>query len=523
MDIRSIMTCPSRLAVATESGELACDRSGEQWTRGDIIVRTALSNGRLDVRVAAPQTPIKRLHLFWPCPMQGALRFLGDHWERSYGDLEWRGMVPDRVMPWYFLVTDGHRTQACGVRTGASAMCWWQTDSCGVHLWMDVRSGGTPVRLGNRELDVASVVWRVGEPDEAPFQVGRAFCSMMCDRALKTDRPVYGGNDWYYAYGHNSEQTVLRDAEILASLCPSGDNRPFMVIDAGWNLCGNFGPWVSGNKSFPDMSALAAKMKRLGVRPGIWIAPLRSRESLPPPCYFPNKRMDDFEPPCHVLDPSVPQVLETIAAEVRRIRQWGFELIKYDWSTWDLFGRYGNAMGSLITPDGWAFRGDVSRTSAEIITDLYRTLRRAADKVVLIGCNTIGHLIAGYAHLQRVGDDTSGREWEPNRKNGVNAIAFRMIQHDAFFAADADCVAVTESVPWAKNAQWLDLVARSGTPLFASIDPTALDGERKRALRDAFAAAATRAEPAEPLDWLDTTCPERWRMNGVERRYDWYD
>src|SRR5580704_9167070 len=27
---------------------------------------------------------------------------IGDHWERAYGDLEWRGTIPNRIMPWYF-------------------------------------------------------------------------------------------------------------------------------------------------------------------------------------------------------------------------------------------------------------------------------------------------------------------------------------------------------------------------------------------------------------------------------------
>ena len=95
-----------------------------------------------------------------------------------------------------------------------------------------------------------------------------------------------------------------------------------------------------------------------------------------------------------------------------------------------------------MTSDGWAF-ADRSRTTAEIIMDHYRSIRAGAGDAVLIGCNTIGHLSAGIFEVSRTGDDTSGKEWDRVRKMGVNTLAFRMPQHGAFFAADADCVGQT--------------------------------------------------------------------------------
>ena len=76
--------------------------------------------------------------------------------------------------------------------------------------------------------------------------------------------------------------------------------------------------------------------------------------------------------------------------------------------------------------------------------DLYRTIRTQLPGTPwCIGCNTIGHLAAGLVEAQRIGDDTSGREWSRTRKMGVNTLAFRMPQHNTFFAADPDCVPVT--------------------------------------------------------------------------------
>src|SRR5205823_11246671 len=106
--------------------------------------------------------------------------------------------------------------------------------------------------------------------------------------------------------------------------------------------------------------------------------------------------------------------------------------------------------------------------TAEIILDMYQAIREAAGPMYLIGCNTVSHLSAGLFELYRIGDDTSGEEWDRTRKMGVNTMGFRLVQHNTFYAADGDCVGLTPKVPWAKNEQWLRLLAESGAPLFIS-------------------------------------------------------
>lgn len=142
---------------------------------------------------------------------------------------------------------------------------------------------------------------------------------------------------------------------------------------------------------------------------------------------------------------------------------------------------------------------------------------------MIIGCNTIGHLAAGTFELQRIGDDTSGKDWARTRKMGVNCLAFRAPQHGAFFAVDADCSAQTkfDSVLWEKNGQWLDLLARSGTPLFVSFPRDSIRPEQEEALRVALAAAARRQPVGEPLDWLETRTPARWRLANEEHVFSW--
>ena len=222
-----------------------------------------------------------------------------------------------------------------------------------------------------------------------------------------------------------------------------------------------------------------------------------------------------------VLDPTVAGVREKVAADIARLREWGCAMIKHDYSTYDIFGRWGNQMGAALTRDGWTFAEGPKRTTAEIIGDLYRTIRAAAADATIIGCNTVSHLSAGAFEICRVGDDTSGTEWARTRKMGVNTLAFRGAQSGAFYTADADCVGVTTAIPWPLNGKWLDLVSRSGTMLFVSLEPAALGVEQKRDVKAAIERAAKVQPLGEPLDWQRTAWPRKWRLMGESRSYDW--
>ncbi len=105
---------------------------------------------------------------------------------------------------------------------------------------------------------------------------------------------------------------------------------------------------------------------------------------------------------------------------------------------------------------------------------------------------------------------------------GVNTLAFRSPQQGAFFDVDADCVGLTKAIPWSLNQRWLELLSRSGTPLFVSAAPDSIGKEQRDALRRAFSYAAVRQPVCEPLDWIQTNQPERWRLGGNVSYFDWY-
>lgn len=518
-----VVASPSTVHAFCENETAELKRDGQRWLANGISLRAETSEDRgLAVYVSSQQKRLLRLRLHWRGSLPPGRRFLGDAWERSYGDLGWRLLEPERIFPWYFLSGDGSSFTACGVRTNPGAFCFWQMDSSGITLWLDVRNGGSGVELGKRTLLAATIV-ADDYSTQTAFQATRKFCRRMADHGIVMPGPLYGGNNWYYAYGNSSADDIRADTERIASYAPSGANRPFMIIDDGWSPYRTTGPWTRGNARFPDMARLAADMLRMNVKPGLWLRPLTTRDPVPDNFLLKSKfaaaRLAKTQ--MRTLDPTVEGAAEQIRNDIRRLCGWGFQILKHDFSTYDLLGRWGFQMGAEVTDNDWHFT-DRTRTNAEIIRALYTALRESARATSLLGCNTVGHLAAGLFEVQRTGDDTSGRDWSRTRKMGVNTLAFRAAQHGVFFDIDADCVGLTKAIPWALNRQWLDLVARSGTPLFVSAAPDAVGPEQLRALREAFRFASVRQPVCEPLDWFQTNEPERWRFGQAAADFDWF-
>ncbi len=489
--------------------------SAERWEARRIRVATRVQSKSLGISIEAPGTQPTHVCVRWNTPSTGSQLILGDAWERSYGDLNWTSLVPERILPWYFLTRLGNGTHGYGVKTGAKALCFWQLDADGITLWLDVSNGGAGVELGERELTAATIVSREGLPGESAMEAATAFCKVMCE-APRHAGPIYGSNDWYYAYGHNSAEQIVRDAELIAAVAPGKGARPFTVIDDGWK----------DKRAFPDMGVLADAIRKRNVRPGLWIRPLQadegaSRHLLLPAGRF-GKQCDGDTAPAY--DPTLPEALQAVLAKVKEAKDWRYELLKHDFSTYELFGQWGSAMGGHPTKPGWSFH-DQSKTNAEIAVDLYQAIRQTAgEEMVIVGCNTIGHLGAGIFDAQRTGDDVSGKMWERTRRMGVNTLAFRLPQHRTFFRVDADCVPITAATPWNLNAQWLDLVANSGTVLLVSAEPAAVGPEQREAIRKAFQVSASIEDGAVPVDWLENTTPREWRFrgSGEKKTYDWY-
>ena len=493
---------------------IALEKSGTRFGQKDVEIEFLERDSNLEVHVSSPATALTHVHARWRARVDEGLLCFGDDWERSYGTLCWRAMEPERSMPWYCATWDGHSLHGYGVKTGAGALCFWQIDPEGVSLWMNLCNGGDGVELGQRRLHGCTVVSRRGQAGEELLDALRGLCRQMCPAPRPAPSVMWGVNDWYYAYGHNSEKMLLEMTDIAMGVAPSRGPKPFTVVDDGWK---------DGSTTFPSMAGFASKVKQKGARPGIWIRPLLAKDNTDPTLLLSPRRFGDRAERARdtAFDPTIPEATEKVLHKVRQVAQWGFELIKHDYSTYDLLGRWGSEMAASPTHPGWKLH-DRTRTNAEIIRTLYEEIRRAAgESTQVLGCNTVGHLAAGLFDLQRTGDDTSGKAWERTRRMGVNTLAHRLCQHGTFFQLDADCVPFTRDVSWSMTRQWLDVVARSKTVLFISPDPAVVGTDQRSALKEAVALLVSNAGPAEPASLFHGTTPEVWRSGSQEKRYSW--
>ncbi|MBR2417331.1 MAG: hypothetical protein IKB12_01740 [Clostridia bacterium] len=263
------------------------------------------------------------------------------------------------------------------------------------------------------------------------------------------------------------------------------------------------------------MEKLAFEIKELGVRPGIWVRLLHNRDrAIRKDMRIKRGKKRQY------LDPTHPEVQKYIRADIERIRGWGYELLKHDFTTADLFGDFGMNLNETITNvDSWHFY-DKTKTNAEIVLELYRLIKDAAGGMLIIGCNTVSHLSAGLVHIYRTGDDTSGYDWERTKKMGVNTLAFRLAQNEAFYMCDADCVGIIkEKIPWEKNRQWLHLLSYSNTPLFVSCSDK-ITGTQRKDLAEAYR-VFNEPHTIKPVDLYGTKTPSEWLIDGKTVKYNW--
>ncbi|MEP6750509.1 MAG: hypothetical protein ABJB86_22420 [Bacteroidota bacterium] len=524
-----LINFPDEVTAIADNQLVRLTGQGKQiWTYKDLQVELIKKVTGITIEIQSSVSGLSEVTLHWRRTNQQSSLILNDHWERTYGDISWHAAQPAEILPWYFMEYNTRATNGFGVQTGAASFCSWKIDSNQLQLSMDTRNGGAGVHLAGRKLKAAEIVTIKSNAGESAFQTTRRFMSKMCAKVRMPEQPVYGINDWYFTYGNNSEKLIIDLTEMMAPMADGLENRPFSVIDAGWFIGPPSSPndccWGDNmdtpNAKFGDMRRVAAKIKKAGMRPGIWTRPLCGSYKDPASLILPLIPGREENRP--VLDPSLEENLARVKKYFNNYNDWGYEMVKFDFTTDDIMGKWGFQMlkdGAMTSP-GWHMH-DTSKTNAEIILNLYKTIREAAGKTYIIGCNTISHLSAGLFELNRIGDDTSGNDWARTLKMGVNTLAFRGVQQGIFYATDADCVGLTTKIDWNKNKQWMELVAKSGTPLFISAQPEATGTTQKQFIKECFATASKKMAVGEPLDWMETAFPEKWKLNGKTIDFNW--
>ena len=520
----TVLRKPDFVLGATNDSPYRFEERAE-WQTCPVKYDYALTTAQGEVTVYPSGSPVKYLKLRWKGDFTHIDSVYGDQTERLGEDCfaEWRSVMPHRAMAWYTIVKSGNRYKCYGVKTGADCFAFWQVDTKGITLFLNLCNGNRGTNL-QAPLLACKVVEHEGKEGQTAYEVHKDFCKKLCDNPVLPKTPIFGVNNWYWAYGNISKDIVKKETEHLMMITSGVKNRPSMIIDDGWQLNRSFnepkyigGPWEP-NALFGDMQETANFIREKGAKPGIWFRPLLTIGRVPDEAHFrPNANGI-------ILDPSHPYTLEKVEADAKKIRNWGYEIIKHDFSTIDITGNApltSEKQTAVLFSHDYNFYDD-TLTTATIIKNLYKTIQKGAGDADVIGCNTIGHLTAGIHSVSRIGNDTSGRSFEWTRRFGVHSF-MRLPQNENFFLADPDCAAFTNRVDSNLNLNYLEACAVTGMTTLASITPYSLtDAELKR-INEIFKIADKNELRLGIKNYEKTANPETFiSADGkIVKNYDW--
>ncbi|MEO6733293.1 MAG: hypothetical protein ABIN01_18870 [Ferruginibacter sp.] len=514
-----LLDYPARVSAIINDELVELKGKQDKWEYNNSLVELKKSKSSIEIEIEAPGVSLSEIMLHWEVPTKINSFLFNDHWERTYGDSGWHKLKEEELFPWFFMEYNARTTYGFGVKTGCNTFCCWLLTDKKMTLIVNTRNGAEGVQLGQRKLKAAQIVTFKSKVGENHFEASRRFAKIMCDKPLLPKQPVYGINDWYLTYGRNSTALIMQHTQLIAPLVAGLVNRPFSVIDDGWFVVtenGNSADVIKPNNRFGDMQKLAAQIENAGMHPGLWTRPLLAVEHTPENRLLRNTNK-------LIYDPSIDENLQRVTTIFNAYREWNYKLIKFDYTSWDIFQKWGFQMlpdRKMTKHSDWHLN-DRTKTNAEIVLNLYKAIRDAAGSMYVMGCNTFSHLSAGLFEVNRIGDDTSGNEWERTRKMGVNTLAARAFTHDIFYAADPDCVGLTTKIEWSKNKQWMELVAKSGTPLFISAQQEAVGNEQKQFIKECLALASKKLPVGEPIDWMENLTPSKWKLNGAIENFKW--
>lgn len=324
-----------------------------------------------------------------------------------------------------------------------------------------------------------------------------------------------GWVDWYFAKATTTEDDVLRNLDFIADELKDF-GLEYVQIDSGWQLGVETtppphnviagGPWIPNSKFPRGMKWFADEIRKRGMKPGIWIRPFHSIDGSPErmkhPEWFNEKGQMDFS---H----------QEVRAEVERLialltDEWGFEYIKYDFPSYDLF----DAWGPALFEDHSAHKEthDSRKTNIVAYSEAIEGIAEAArGKAYLLACNSVMPATIGKAEVFRIGDDVG--DWERTFRYGVRSVSSRYYTNGVFWTNDPDCLLVREPFTIEQARMWASLISLSGGAVFISEYLPKLPLERLQIIKKAMPVYKNSGSGypfGRPVDLLENDPPTIW-------------
>jgi Melibiase len=311
--------------------------------------------------------------------------------------------------------------------------------------------------------------------------------------------PLLGWCSWYYTYRAVTEEEVLANARFIAEhLRDYG--LDLIQIDDGYQR--QFGDW-EGNERFPHgMAWLAAEIRRLGLRPGLWLAPYvvepGTRVAREHPDWLGHRADGELKPArsggtsAFALDPTHPDARAWLGDLFRTVGQdWGYQMIKLDFVEWSVL-----AIERYHDPT-------LGRAAAYRLG--LRTIREAiGPDCHVLDCGPL--TAAGLCDSWRIELDFDRLTWRQYTKqlnSNAPAIAKRYYLHNHLWANDPDHLGL---------ALLTEAQGRAVASAMALSGGTIISGDRLYALPEAKLAILKAilpafGEAARPLDLFETDFP----------------
>ena len=330
--------------------------------------------------------------------------------------------------------------------------------------------------------------------------------------------PPSGWCSWYFFYQEINENEIKITAKWIAENLKDFGVQ-YVQIDDGWQGTGHgLGEnrdWSTINNRFPGgMDGLAAYIKSLGLKPGIWLAPHgQSNEAVvknhtgvflmkPDGSTASNTWEGKF-----LVDPSAPESQKYLQDLFAKLSSWGYEYFKIDGQP-IVVREYRNKKSFMKNPvddTDALYRETLQSIRAGIGPDRY-----------LLGCWVVPLEGVGLMNGSRIGADVLPN-WD-GFKFAMRATMQYYFLHNVAWYTDPDVFIVRAPLPLEQARAWATLQGLTGQAALMSDRLVDLSPERVELIKRIYPAVDIR-----PLDLFSSDRNKRvWdlKINHLGRQYD---
>ena len=260
-------------------------------------------------------------------------------------------------------------------------------------------------------VDFDEITLQRGDGIELLEAYGEASAEVERDFSVQ---PECGWNSWDYYRWTVTEEEVVKNAEFIAADPVLREHVKRIIVDDGWQYC--YGEWEP-NPLFPGgMKKLADRLRKLGFKPGLWLAP----SIVEPHC-----RIAQWDPgmlalseggqPClgfrcmerygFLLDPTVPESRKFLEELFDRYAGMGYGYFKLDFLAFTMAARRFH---------------DRSVPRCRILRLLMESIcKGVAGRAEILGCNYPFGTGNSFVDAVRVGGDIHSH-WRSVKTNTVS-------------------------------------------------------------------------------------------------------